>query len=792
MNFIADMHIHSKYSRACSKDLDVKNLEKWAKIKGVNLLGTGDFTHPKWIQELKTNLAETEKDSGFFQTKTGFNFVLQTEISLIYTHNNKGRKIHNLIFAPSFQAVDEITKFFLSRGRVDYDGRPIFKIPCPELVEKMKAIDERIQVIPAHCWTPWFGLYGANGGFDSIKDAFQDQIKNVHAVETGLSCYDEETDVLTSNGWKPFSKVTSADAICTLNSVSNIIEFQHPKKIFKDEYNGKMYKLKTKRVDLFVTPNHRLFVTTCDFRNPKPFFLKEAEFLFGKSKRFKKDGRWIGEQKEYFKLPAVNIKHGSKFYNGSRKKSEKRFPITDWLKFFGFWIAEGWTSKGKNGDYNVCVSNTKESLIFEMKDILEKFGYTTYYNKKIYTLRVRDYQLFIYLKEFGKCYDKFIPSGIKALSKELLEILLEYYIKGDGHVYGRAGKGLSATTTSIKLRDDLQEIALKIGISAYYKLHNKKGTPFKSPNSKKIYKQRNDSWVIYFIRHNTHAIIPSTIKKYGYIEKWVDFEGAVYCVSVPNKVVYVRRNGIPVWCGNSDPEMNWRVKELDNINLISCSDTHSFWPWRLGREATLLDIEPNFNNLAKALETGNGLKGTIEVNPNLGKYHLTGHRLCNFSVGPEEAKSLKNMCPKCGKQLTVGVDQRIEELANRPLGYKPENAKPYHSLIPLSELLSQFHKKAVATKTVWEIFNKVVTKERTELDVLMKTPIDVLEELTSPEFAEILKKNREGRIEVKGGYDGVYGIPMLDEKAKQENAEEQQKVAASLKKRQTGLQDFMS
>ncbi len=429
MEFIADMHIHSKYSRACSKDLTIPNLEKWARVKGVNLLGTGDFTHPKWIQELKADLTETEKDSGFFQTKTGFNFILQTEISLIYTHNNKGRKIHNLIFAPSFQAVDEITKFLLTRGRVDYDGRPIFKIPCPELVEKMKAIDERIQVIPAHAWTPWFGLYGANGGFDSIKDAFQDQIKNVHAIETGLS---------------------------------------------------------------------------------------------------------------------------------------------------------------------------------------------------------------------------------------------------------------------------------------------------------------------------------------------------------------------------SDPEMNWRLKELDNINLVSFSDTHSFWPWRLGREATVLNIEPTFNALAKALETGNGLKETIEVNPNLGKYHMTGHRVCNVSFHPDEAKKLNDVCPKCGNKLTVGVDQRIEQLADRPLGYKPENAKPFRSLIPVSELLAQFHRKAVATKKIWEEYRKLVTEKQSEYDVLLRMPIDEIAKATSAEFAEIMERNRAGKINVKGGYDGVYGVPLLDDKAEEKYQEEHQNVMASMKKKQTGLQEFLS
>jgi uncharacterized protein (TIGR00375 family) len=422
MNFVADLHIHSKYSRACSKDLDIAHMEKWARIKGLNLLGTGDFTHPKWIQELKSNLTETEKDSGFFQTASGFKFVLQTEISLIYTQE-RGRKVHNVVLAPSFQAVDEITQALLKRGRIDYDGRPIFKISCPEFVEMMKSIDNRIQVIPAHAWTPWFGVFGANGGFDSLKECFQDQMKNVHAIETGIS---------------------------------------------------------------------------------------------------------------------------------------------------------------------------------------------------------------------------------------------------------------------------------------------------------------------------------------------------------------------------SDPPMNWRIKELDNINIVSFSDIHSFWPWRLGREATVFDIEPTFDSLAKALETGKGLTQTIEVNPNLGKYHLTGHRVCNVCLFPDEAKKLNNVCPECGKPLTVGVDQRIEELANRPLGYKPENAKPFSSLIPLSELLAQFHSKAVASKKIWEEYNKLVTEKTTEFDILLNMPITKIAEKTSQEFADILAKNRAGNIEVKGGYDGVYGVPLLTEQDIAEN----KKQEVTIKKQQKGLGEF--
>ena len=323
MEIIADLHLHSKHSRATSPQLDIDNLEKWARVKGITLLGTGDFTHPEWTKEIKAKL--TDDGTGILKTKTGMPFMLTTEISLIYTDLGKGRKVHNVILAPDMGTVGQITEYFKSHGRVDYDGRPIFKILCSDMTYELKKINEKIEIIPAHIWTPWFALFGSMSGYDSIKDAFKDQTKHIHALETGLSCYDKNTDVLTKNGWKKFSELKKEDQICTLNTKSNQIEFQKSIKIFCYKYKGKMYRLKTKKVDLLVTPNHKLLVSHCDFRKPATFLLKEAESAFNKSKRFKKDGLWTGKNIKYFTLPAVKIKHGSIYYSGFRSKKKNRF-----------------------------------------------------------------------------------------------------------------------------------------------------------------------------------------------------------------------------------------------------------------------------------------------------------------------------------------------------------------------------------------------------------------------------------------------------------------------------------
>ena len=318
MTIIADLHIHGKYSQATSKDLIISNLEKYAKMKGVTLLGTGDFTHPKWIEEIKSNLKDNHS-TGIFTTQKGFPFILQTEISLVYTQGGKGRRVHNIVFAKDLDSVSQITEYLLTKGRIDYDGRPIFKIPCPEFVEALKNIDKKIEIIPAHIWTPWFSMFGSKSGFNSVKECFGNQAKHIHAYETGIS---------------------------------------------------------------------------------------------------------------------------------------------------------------------------------------------------------------------------------------------------------------------------------------------------------------------------------------------------------------------------SDPAMNWRVSQLDSLTPLSFSDIHSYWPWRMGREATLFDCKLDYDSIMQAIKTKKGYAGTIEVDPNYGKYHYDGHRKCDVCMSPVQTMKHKGICPVCRKPLTIGVDYRVEELADRPLGFRPKNAKPYYSLLP--------------------------------------------------------------------------------------------------------------
>ncbi|MAG45778.1 MAG: DNA helicase UvrD [Nanoarchaeota archaeon] len=398
---IADLHLHSKHSRATSKNLSFDNLEKYGRIKGLGLLGTGDFQHPLQFEAIKNELIEDDK--GILWTKNKFPFLLQTEISLMFS--NEGRRaVHLVMLAPNLEIAEQIQEKLLQKGRIDYDGRPIFGLMPAEFVEMMKEISDKIEIIPAHCMTPWFGIFGSKSGFDTVKDCFEDKAKEINAIETGLS---------------------------------------------------------------------------------------------------------------------------------------------------------------------------------------------------------------------------------------------------------------------------------------------------------------------------------------------------------------------------ADPEMLWRNDDWNKLNLISTSDAHSFWPWRLGREATIFEGELSYDNILKAIRTGEGLKETIEVDPGYGKYHIDGHRNCGVSFEPKETSDLKKICPKCGKELVIGVLNRVEELANHEEGYRPSNAKEFKRLIPLQELIgSVYGIKQLSSVRVWKEYDKLIKEFGNEFNILLKVSFENLSKVVNEKLARVILLNREGKIRINPGFDGIYGTLFIDEKYK--------------------------
>jgi len=419
MRVIADLHIHGRYSRATSQSMRIEEIARFAKIKGLNLVGTGDFTHPKWLKELQETLIY-DVESGLYKLANDpdfpVSFMITTEVSTVFTFEGEIKKIHHVILTPSIETAVQINERLSRYGDLSADGRPTLGMSAPQLVEEVMEVSSENMVFPAHAWTPWFSIFGAFSGFDSVEDCYQDMTKHIYAIETGLS---------------------------------------------------------------------------------------------------------------------------------------------------------------------------------------------------------------------------------------------------------------------------------------------------------------------------------------------------------------------------SDPPMNWRLSKLDRFTLVSNSDSHSYWPWRMGREANVFEVEKiSYREIIDAIRKKDRarFKFTIETDPAYGKYHWTGHRNCNVSLPPKEAIKLGNICPVCRKKLTKGVEQRVEELADRPEGFIPENAIGYMHLLPLSEIIAAaLEVDSPSTQHVWNIYNKLVEKFGDEYTVLIDAPRQALENITDQRIAEAIVRVREGRIKVIPGYDGVYGQPIIfDENAKTHREKVQQ------------------
>lgn len=407
MKFIADFHLHSKYSRATSKNMDLESLDKWAKIKGINVLGTGDFTQPDWFKNLKEKLEPAE--TGLFRLKNNNSetrFVLTAEISCIYSKGGRVRKIHIVVFSPSFEICEKINTHLGWIGNLKSDGRPILGLDAKELAKIVLGISEDCLIVPAHLMTPWFSLFGSKSGFDSLEECFEDYSRYIFAGETGLS---------------------------------------------------------------------------------------------------------------------------------------------------------------------------------------------------------------------------------------------------------------------------------------------------------------------------------------------------------------------------ASPSMLWRMPDGRRITLISNSDAHS-GP-KLGREANVFDTELSYPAIVGAIKSKDPKKFlyTIEFFPEEGKYHYDGHRACEIRLSPQESKKYNNICPNCGKPLTIGVLNRVEELADRENGFRPAGAIPFKSLIPLEEVIAEAIGQTVGTKQVIAEYQNLIKKFGNEFEILMNASCQNLEAGTLPEVAEGIKRVREGKVWVEPGYDGVFGKIKIFSKGEQKD-----------------------
>jgi thymidylate synthase ThyX len=375
-------------------------------------------------------------------------------------------------------------------------------------------------------------------------------------------CYDTQTQILTSQGWKNFFDLDLSNEVYTLNPNNHNIELQKPSDIIKERYNGKMYSLKSSKIDLLVTPNHRMYVypfdsqrakkAGSDGRNkPSLWEITTASEINGKRKAYKKTGNWTRKGSPTMTIKGMVRKHGK----GNTKLQSLTLKSEDFLEFLGYYLSDGNLHYTKGSSYNIVLHQKNENTRNKMYYVLQRLGFKPRIitpKERVPYVKTASYQLYHYLKKLGKSETKFIPRNIlNRISEKQAKILLDALMEGDGSKWHGAWRYY---TISKQLADDVQELALKAGLAANIAISDRSGTGHKW---KDMYIKHNyPSYVVKILTRQNNPLVNTHGKKN---DEWVDYNGNVYCVTVPNGIVYIRRNGNTVWCGNSHQLVRHRI-----------------------------------------------------------------------------------------------------------------------------------------------------------------------------------------------------------------------------------------
>lgn len=828
MKYICDFHIHSKYSRATARNTDVDNLVKWARIKGVDILGSGDFTHPQWLKELKEKLIPAEEGLFKYRERKPNNnnkeirFILTTEISSIYAKGGKTRKVHNIIFAPSFDVVEKINTHLGWIGNLKSDGRPILGLDSRELAKIVLNISEDCLIVPAHCLLPDTYLH-SNPGIKMIKD------------------------------------ISVVDKIYTHKGRLRKVE-----KVYKRPYYGKIYNIKPYyfRLGLKTTSEHPFYIikaykdckncphTVCKpdcayyktrgcshpyFENYKLQWVQAKNVEKGDILVFPRFNNKVKDLKEirlsnfinkkYYKLEKDKISalggRARSLFNAVRINKE-------FCRLMGYYLAEGYTDN--RDSISFCFNSREKKYVKDLKYIMEKiFGLSSprvYKRKNTESIEIIYFskilakvfsQLFYNHSEIRRAHTKCLPSWMLELPLEKQKEILMGWWRGD--------KG---STSSRELMNQMKIIMLRLGIipSIYEQTKDDFNKNYISVYKKenRIIKAQHSSFSLTrlsFFQDLFGLLKTPEFKKFntklkrrhGWIDdKYIyipirdieisDYKGQVYnlevkednsyvaefaavhncwtpwfslfgsnsgfdsveeCFEEYSKYIYALESGL-----SADPAMFWRLSALDNKTIISNSDAHS--PQKLGREANIFEgKEINYNLIAKAIRDPNypnehpndpnklKLTKTIEFFPEEGKYHWDGHRNCELCLNPEESIKYNNICPRCGRPLTIGVMNRVRQLSDRKPGERPEKIIPFQRLIPLNEIIADVLGLGVGTKGVDNYYRTLVRTFGNEFKVLLDVKKQEIAAASLPEIAEGIERVRQGKILVAPGYDGEFG-----------------------------------
>lgn len=800
MRIIADLHLHSKYSRAVSPQMILPTIAQWAEKKGIGLVGTGDFTHPMWFRELKDGLKEA--GNGIYQVKNT-KFLLTTEVSCIYSDKGKGRRVHLLIIFPKLSDVEKFNKdLALNGANLFSDGRPIMGLSVKRVAQIALNINPEVILIPAHCLLPG-------------------------------------TLVHTDTGVRQIEKIRVGEKVLT-----HCGGFERISHIYQRLFEGKVIRIRPWYFSLGLT-------TTFEH----PFFAlkpeKHCSWIGGLCKpNSVASGKHKCRAKHFEKyrpcwVPAEELSPGDVLiYPRSRKvqlakkldlgervlgKNNRNLPrkiltTEGFCRLAGYYLAEGYL-----GNNSVCFSfSEKESeYINEVKCLMKDiFGmtYCRYYRRKktrsegvelmfFSTVLANLFRRLFYDKSGSKrANNKKLPDWALFLPEILQKEILVGWWRGD-----------AGYTSSAVLANQMKMLCLRLGIVPSILKDSKEGY-FKRGNHRLGERQVRANFDSYYFSHlaffeDNFSLLRDPVfirfrRKLNRRHGWIDknyiylpirkiektfYKGKVHNLEVEKDNSYVTEfaavhNCWTPWFGiygansgydsldeafedlakhvpavetglSSDPAMNWRMEELANRQIVSFSDAHS--PAKIGREATVFEIENlSFEEIRKLK-----IASTIEFYPEEGKYHFTGHRKCNVIYSPNEARKKGTICPVCGRALTPGVMSRVESLGKNEIQTETEkdkfgvrwifpkgrNRPGYVMIVPLLEILAEAYGVGVGSQKAINNYQLIINNCGSEFKILLETPIEKIQKVAGEKVAEAIAKVRSGDIAIEPGYDGVFG-----------------------------------
>jgi DNA modification methylase len=381
-----------------------------------------------------------------------------------------------------------------------------------------------------------------------IQGDAAEKIKTIHGpVDYVLTCYDDQTEILTEDGWVLFAQLREGMKVATLEE-GRFLRYRKPERIIKAPYDGPMYHIQTRTIDLVVTPNHNMYVRKR--RSKAGFQLIPACQIVGKEMEYKVDAEWEGKERPNFCLPGVLVQWQDR--NRTKEYPAREISMDAWLEFLGYWLTEGSVSPQR---YSVDLTTADSSLAERFMCVIRAIGDTPklYQNERVFHVKFNSPVISTWLAPLGHADQKYIPREFLRLSRGQLQILFEAMMAGDGDKVN----GRRFWTSSVRLKDDFQELLLKIGYAGICQARDRRGQSHTGPQGQVI---RNNfpAWCVgIWKKRLTPRVSPEYCSKtnpYTQVrEETIHYQGTVYCVRVPSGIIYVRRNGKGVWSGNSPP-----------------------------------------------------------------------------------------------------------------------------------------------------------------------------------------------------------------------------------------------